>query len=130
MGVIKKFSSLGARFRVGGGLLVPSPAALSSGSLGFFRASRDTPPSTSCRRSDQIANAHQIVWNRSWPLTLPLQSWRNDLRSRRQPDQRCFSCSFSAIRAFTQLFHKSGQQRLAHREVDGTFGCVEVLEFV
>src|SRR5438094_2703621 len=29
-----------------------------------------------------------------------------------------------------QLFHKSSRQGLVHRETDGPFGCVEVLEFV
>jgi integrase-like protein len=65
MGVIKKFPSLRARFCVGGGLLVPSPAALSGGSLGFFRAFGNASAWTSRQCSNQVASAHEIVGRRS-----------------------------------------------------------------
>src|SRR5204863_6438779 len=61
MGVIKKSRSLEAHFRGDAALPAPSPAALSGGLRCFLRPSGHTSPWTSCRGSDQVPQARQIV---------------------------------------------------------------------
>src|SRR5579885_1337961 len=61
MGVIKRFGPLPARFRACAGLGRRAPTTLAGG-LGYsFPASRHPSPWTSCRRSDQVTDSHQIV---------------------------------------------------------------------
>src|SRR3989442_6246349 len=104
MGVIKKFHSLGARFRGGGRHPAPAPTVLAGDFRCFWRACRHASPWTSSRRSDQVANAHQIVGGRRpskhppHPLPAPVPHLAHQRHGLHPPED--FFDSFTLLLAY------------------------------
>src|SRR6267143_4052956 len=104
MGVIKRFHSLGARFRGGGRPPAPAPTVLAGDFRCFWRAGRHASPWTSSRRSDQVANAHQILGGRRpskhppHPLPAPVPHLAHQRHGLHPPED--FFDSFTLLLAY------------------------------